>query len=57
MNFEPVIDCAFCTDFKVLKSGQYQVLGCFSGTVVLDDGTSLVVRDLMGLAEKVENKW
>ncbi len=57
MEFEPVIDRASCTDFKVLKSDQHQVFGRFSGTAVLDDGTSLVVRDLMGFAEKVENKW
>ena len=57
MEFEPVLDRASCTDFKVLKSDQHQVFGRFSGTVVLDDGSSLVVRDLMGFAEKVENKW
>ena len=57
MDFEPVIDRASCTDFKVLKSDQHQVFGRFSGTAVLDDGTSLVIRDLMGFAEKVENKW
>ena len=57
LDFEPVIDRASCTDFKVLKSDQHQVFGRFSGTVVLDDGSSLVIRDLMGFAEKVENKW
>ncbi len=57
MDFQPVIDRASCTDFKVLKSDQHQVFGRFSGTAVLDDGTSLVVRNLMGFAEKVENKW
>ena len=31
--------------------------GRFNGTVVLDDGTPLRVRDLMGFAEKVENRW
>ena len=57
MDFAPIIDRASCTDFKVLKSDQHQVFGRFSGTAVLDDGTSLVVRDLLGFAEKVENKW
>ncbi len=57
MDFEPVIDRASCTDFKVLKSDQHQVFGRFSGTAVLDDGTSLVIQDLLGFAEKVENKW
>ena len=57
MDCAPVIDRASCTDFKVLKSDQHQVFGRFSGTAVLDDGTRLVVQDLLGFAEKVENKW
>ena len=57
MNFVPVIDRASCTDFKILKSDQHQVFGRFSGRAVLDDGTALEIRELMGFAEKVENKW
>lgn len=57
MDFVPVLDRAACTDFKVLKSDQHQVFGRFTGTAVLDDGTRLHIRDLMGFAEKVENKW
>lgn len=40
-----------------LRSEQHQIFGRFNGTVVLDDGTPLRVRDLMGFAEKVENRW
>ena len=57
MDFVPVLDRASCTDVKLIKSDQHQVFGRFSGTAVLDDGTKLEVRDLMGFAEKVENKW
>jgi len=57
MDFDPVIDRASCTDFKLLKSDQHQVFGRFTGTAVLDDGTAVAVRELMGFAEKVENKW
>ena len=57
MEFVPVIDRASCTDVKLIKSDQHQVFGRFTGTAVLDDGTRLEVRDLMGFAEKVENKW
>ena len=57
MSFEPVIDRAACTDVKLIKSDQHQVFGRFSGTAVLDDGTVLHIEDLMGFAEKVENKW
>ena len=57
MDFVPVLDRASNTDFKILGSDQHQVFGRFSGTAVLDDGTRLKVKDLMGFAEKVSNKW
>lgn len=57
MDFVPVLDRASCTDIKLIKSDQHQVFGRFTGAVVLDDGTRLQVRELMGFAEKVENKW
>lgn len=57
MKFTPILDRAACTDFKVLKSDQHQVFGLFNGTAILDDGTPLTIKDLMGFAEKVENKW
>lgn len=57
MDFEPVIDRASCTDVKLIKSDQHQVFGHFTGTSTLDDGTKIAVHNLMGFAEKVENKW
>jgi len=41
----------------VLGSNQHQVFGRFTGTATLDDGTVLQVKDLLGFAEKVANKW
>lgn len=57
MDFKPMIDRSSNTDFKVLGSDQHQVFGWFNGLAVLDDGTQLEVKDLLGFAEKVENKW
>jgi len=57
MDFVPVINRASCTDVKLIKSDQNQVFGYFSGTAVLDDGTKIEVTNLLGFAEKVENKW
>ena len=57
MRFEPVMDRASRTDLKLICSDQHQVFGRFSGTAVLDDGRKLEIRDLMGFAEKVRNKW
>lgn len=57
MEFDPIVDRAARTDLKPLKSDQHQVFGRFTGTAVLDDGSAVAVRDLMGFAEKVETRW
>lgn len=57
MDFEPVLNRASCTDVKLIKSDQNQVFGRFSGTVILDDGSVIEIKNLMGFAEKVINKW
>ena len=44
-------------DYMVYLLKYDSVFRRFNGTVVLDDGTPLRVRDLMGFAEKVENRW
>jgi hypothetical protein len=33
------------------------VFGTFSGSVTLDDGKVLWIKDLLGFAEKVTNRW
>ena len=57
MDFLPVLDRAARTGALVIQSDQHQVFGAFTGRAVLDDGTVLEVRDLMGFAERVENRW
>ncbi len=57
MAFEPILNRSALTDLKLLKSDQNQVFGRFNGIAVLDNGTKLEVKDLLGFAEKVENKW
>jgi hypothetical protein len=57
MEFAPVIDRSAVFDLKFLRSIQHQVFGRFTGFVVLDDGSRLEVKDLLGFAEEVENRW
>ena len=57
MDFVPIIDRASCTDVKLICSDQHQVFGKFTGKMVLDDGTEIKLRDFVGFAEKVHNKW
>ena len=57
MTFEPIIDRNGSVDLKILRSIQHQVFGRFSGQVALDDGSRLEVKDLLGFAEEVKNRW
>ena len=57
MDFVPIIDRAACTDVKLICSYQHQVFGRFTGKAVLDDGKEIYIKDFLGFAEKVHNKW
>lgn len=57
MEFTPIIDRHSDTNILVLRSNQHQVFGYFNGYATLDDGTKLEIKNLLGFAEKVYNKW
>lgn len=57
MDFVPVLDRAAHMNVLVLESDQHQVFGRFTGRAVLDDGTALEIKNLMGFAEKVRNRY
>ena len=57
MTFEPIVDRHADFAMGPVSSRQHQVFGKFSGVAVLDDGTRVQVRDLIGFAEEVENHW
>jgi hypothetical protein len=57
MAFVPIVDRASNTDLGLLVSDQHQVFGRVSGTFVTDEGERVVVRDLIGFAENVHNRW
>tara|TARA_R110000765_G_scaffold75590_2_gene148191 strand:+ start:152 stop:1174 length:1023 start_codon:yes stop_codon:yes gene_type:complete len=57
MDFMPILDRHSNTNVILLKSTQHQVFGKFSGTVLLDSGEEIVVKDFLGFAEKVYNRW
>lgn len=57
MDFAPIIDRNSKTDLVLLKSIQHQVFGYFTGKVVLDDGMEVHIKDFLGFAERVLNKW
>jgi len=57
MDFEPIIDRHSNANVLVISSNQHQVFGKFTGKAVLDDGTVLEIKDMLGFAEKVINRW
>ena len=57
MRFDPIMDRSACTSLGAIKSDQHQVFGKFTGLALLDDGTEIFVKDFLGFAEEVENKW
>ncbi|MEZ7872527.1 MAG: DUF2804 domain-containing protein, partial [Eubacteriales bacterium] len=57
LDFTPVIDRAAKINAALIATDQHQVFGRFSGKAVLDDGRVLEIRDLMGFAERVKNRY
>jgi hypothetical protein len=57
MDFVPIIDRKAKTSLGVIMSDQHQVFGRFTGSAVLDDGRKIELKDFIGFAEKVHNKW
>lgn len=57
MEFKPILDRFSNTKVLVLESNQHQVFGRFTGRALLDDGTKIEIKDFMGFAEKVMNRW
>ena len=57
MDFVPVIDRAARTNALIIESDQHQVFGRFTGRAVLDDSTALELKDFLGFAEKVRNRY
>jgi hypothetical protein len=57
MVMEPILDRTDLTNLGFLRSSAHQVFGRFSGVVVLDSGERLEIKDLLGFAEEVENRW
>lgn len=57
MKFDPIIDRHSNANVVIISSNQHQVFGKFSGTMVLDDGSKVKLKNFLGFAEKVVNRW
>lgn len=57
LTFMPILDRHSHTNVLVIASNQHQVFGKFSGTFKISDNQEVHLKDMMGFAEKVMNKW
>ena len=57
MTMTPVFDHHSDLNIGVARMHSHQVHGRWNGTVTLDDGTKLEIKDMYAFCEYVENKW
>ncbi len=57
LTFTPILDRFDKINLGILVSDQHQIFGRMNGYAILDDGTKLEVKNLLGSAEVVHNKW
>ena len=57
LTLTPTLDHHSDLNLLVLRMNSHQVHGKYNGTVTLDDGTVLEIKDMYGFCEYVENRW
>jgi len=57
LTLTPFKDRRARTNLGILFSEVHQVFGRYNGRVILDDGTPLVIRDLIGFVEEHHARW
>lgn len=57
LTMTPFYDHHADTNALVLRMNSHQVHGLWNGTVILDDGTELEIKDMYAFCEYVENRW
>ncbi len=57
LTMKPFYDHHSDTNALVMRMHSHQVHGLWSGTVTLDDGTVLEIKDMYAFCEYVENRW
>ena len=55
--FTPFKERTATTNLVIITSEVHQIFGRYNGHVILDDGTKLEIKDLIGFAEEHHAKW
>ena len=57
LTFTPFKDRTATTNLGIIFSEVHQMFGRYNGTVILDDGEEILVKDLIGFAEEHHARW
>ena len=57
LTFTPIYQQHSKQDMGFARAELFKIHGYYSGTLVLDDGTKLTVKDLLGFAEHMQQRW
>ena len=57
MTMTPIVDRQDEINYGIIKNLGHQVFGRYAGWVVLDDGSRLEIKNLLGFAEKITNHY
>jgi len=57
LTFHPFFEQVSKTDVRLVKSETHQLVGYYNGKVKLDDGTTLIIQQMLGCVEEHEAKW
>jgi len=57
LTFEPILDRYSNTNILIISSNQHQVFGKFSGSFKVSETKIIEIKEMMGFAEKVKNRW
>lgn len=57
LDFTPIYEQHTKQDLGFARAELFKIHGHYSGTLVLDDGTRLEIKDVLGFAEHMAQKW
>jgi len=57
LDFRPIYQQHSTQELPIGRAELFKIHGYYSGKLVLDDGTQLEVKDLLGFAEHMQQRW
>lgn len=57
LTFTPILDRHDDTNALLIASFQHQVFGYYNGTFTVENGEVITIKNAIGFAERVTNKW